>query len=221
MNIHPSQTPNKYNKKSGTGSNQASHSDDTVALAEDCSHGSAHLPSAAPGAALYPWELTSSLPLSKGGVGLVHVPTQIQALHAKVISRLPEPEKLAWKVFQLYHLSQVSQIQPLGQHPVQQRDRPVANASPARTFGRRKTSSGQGLLQPATSAATKHSNLSVGNQALAAMYEHPALHDHVADWAPVRSGQHNAEPRPYYAPSEAEPPDKPSTNKGLQLGFLK
>ena len=45
-----------------------------------------------------------------------------------------------------------------------------------RTFGRRKTSSGQGLLQPATSAATKHSNLSVGNQALAAMYEHPALH---------------------------------------------
>ena len=90
-----------------------------------------------------------------------------------------------------------------------------------RTFGGRKTSSGQGLLQPATSAATKHSNLSVGNQALAAMYEHPALHDHVADWAPVRSGQHNAEPRPYYAPSEAEPPDKPSTNKGLQLGFLK
>ncbi len=102
-----------------------------MALAEDWSHGSAHLPSAAPGAALYPWELTSSLPLSKGGVGLVHVPTQIQALHAKVISRLQEPEKLAWKVFQLYHLSQVSQIQPLGQHPVQQRDRPVANASPA------------------------------------------------------------------------------------------
>jgi len=25
------------------------------------------------------------------------------------------------------------------------------------------------------------------------MYEHPALHDHVAGWAPVRSGQHNAE----------------------------
>ncbi len=51
----------------------------------------------------------------------------------------------------------------------------------------------QGLLQPATSAATKHSNLSVVNQAIAAMYEHPALHDHVAGWAPVRSGQHNAE----------------------------
>jgi len=51
----------------------------------------------------------------------------------------------------------------------------------------------QCLLQPATSAAAKHSNLSVVNQAIAAMYEHPALHDHVAGWAPVRSGQHNAE----------------------------
>ncbi|DBA69812.1 TPA: hypothetical protein ACH3X2_012531 [Trebouxia sp. C0005] len=50
----------------------------------------------------------------------------------------------------------------------------------------------QGLLQPATSAAAKHSNLSVVNQAIAAMYEHPALHDHVAGWAPVRSGQYNA-----------------------------
>jgi len=67
-----------------------------VALAQDCSHGSAHLPSAAPGAALFPWELASSLPLSKEGVGLVHVPTQIQALQAKVMSRLLEPERLAY-----------------------------------------------------------------------------------------------------------------------------
>ena len=51
----------------------------------------------------------------------------------------------------------------------------------------------QDLLQPATSAAAKHNNLSVVNQAIAAMYEHPALHDHVAGWAPVRNGQHNAE----------------------------
>ena len=51
----------------------------------------------------------------------------------------------------------------------------------------------QELLQPATSAAAKHSNLNVVNQAIAAMYEHPALHDHVAGWAPVRSGQHNTE----------------------------
>jgi len=51
----------------------------------------------------------------------------------------------------------------------------------------------QCLLQPATSAAAKHSNLSVVNQAIVAMYEHPALHDHVAGWAPVRNGQHNAE----------------------------
>jgi len=93
---------------------QANHSDDAVALAHGCSQGSAHLPSSGPGAALFPGELTSSLPLSKGGVGLVHVPTQIQALQAKVISRLLEPERLAWKVFQLYHLSQASQVQPLG-----------------------------------------------------------------------------------------------------------
>ncbi len=31
-----------------------------------------------------------------------------------MISRLLEPESLAWKVFQLYHLSQGSQVQPLG-----------------------------------------------------------------------------------------------------------
>ncbi len=47
-------------------------------------------------------------------MGLVHVPTQIQALQAKVISQLLEPERLACKVFQLYHRSQGSQVQPLG-----------------------------------------------------------------------------------------------------------
>ena len=31
------------------------------------------------GAALFPGELISSLPPCKGGVGLVHVPTQVQA----------------------------------------------------------------------------------------------------------------------------------------------
>ncbi|DBA91326.1 TPA: hypothetical protein ACH3X2_003973 [Trebouxia sp. C0005] len=93
---------------------QPNHSDDAVALAQGHSQGSAQLPCAAPGAALFPGELASSLPLSKGGVGLVHVPTQVQALQAKVISRLLEPERLAWKVFQLHHLSQASQVQPLG-----------------------------------------------------------------------------------------------------------
>ncbi|KAA6418076.1 MAG: hypothetical protein FRX49_11993 [Trebouxia sp. A1-2] len=93
---------------------QPDHSDDAVALAQGHSQGSAQLPCAAPGAALFPGELASSLPLSKGGVGLVHVPTQVQALQAKVISRLLEPERLAWKVFQLHHLSQASQVQPLG-----------------------------------------------------------------------------------------------------------
>ncbi|KAA6425792.1 MAG: reverse transcriptase [Trebouxia sp. A1-2] len=42
-------------------------------------------------------------------LGRVHVAKQ-----AKVISRLLEPERLAWKVFQLHHLSQASQVQPLG-----------------------------------------------------------------------------------------------------------
>ena len=85
-----------------------------MALAQGCSQGSAHLPSSGPGAALFSEEFTSFLPLSKGGVGLVHVPAQIQALQAMVISRLLEPERLAWKLFQLYHLSQASQVQPLG-----------------------------------------------------------------------------------------------------------
>ena len=93
---------------------QPSHGDDAVALAQGNSQGSAQLPCVSSGAALFPGELASSLPLTHGGVGLVHVPTQIQALQAKVISRLLEPERLAWKVFQLYHLSRASQVQPLG-----------------------------------------------------------------------------------------------------------
>ena len=80
---------------------QASHSDDAVPLVHDDSQGSTQLPSAAPGAALFPGELTSSLTLSKGSVRLVHVPTQVQALQAKVISRMLKPERLAWKVLQL------------------------------------------------------------------------------------------------------------------------
>ena len=47
---------------------QASHNDVAVALAQDYSEGSAQLPSAAPRAALFPGEITISLPLSKGGV---------------------------------------------------------------------------------------------------------------------------------------------------------
>ena len=85
---------------------QASHGVDALALAQGSSQGSAQLPSAAPGAALFPGELTSSLPSSEGGVGLVHVPTQVQALQAKVISCVLEPARLAWKVFKLYHRSQ-------------------------------------------------------------------------------------------------------------------
>ena len=49
------------------------------------------------------------------------------------------------------------------------------------------------LMQAADTAAAKHSNHSLVNQAIAAMYKHPQLHEHVAGWAPVRSGQLNAE----------------------------
>ncbi|KAL3135451.1 hypothetical protein ABBQ32_007473 [Trebouxia sp. C0010 RCD-2024] len=74
---------------------------------------SAALPASAPSAALFPRVLTSSLPPAQGGVGLVEVPTQIQALQAKVVSRLLEPERLAWKVFQLHHLSHAPQASQL------------------------------------------------------------------------------------------------------------
>ena len=43
----------------------------------------------------------------------MEVPTQIQALQAKVVSRLLEPEHLAWKVFQLHHLSKAPHIHAL------------------------------------------------------------------------------------------------------------
>ena len=93
---------------------QPGHSDDAVALAQGNSQGSTQLPCVSSGQALFPGELTSSLPSAQGGVGLVHVPTQIQALQAKVVSRPLEPERLPWKVFQLYHLSQASQVRTLG-----------------------------------------------------------------------------------------------------------
>ena len=51
----------------------------------------------------------------------------------------------------------------------------------------------QALMQPATSAAAKHGNNALLNQAIAAMYQHPSLREHVVGWAPVRSGQHNSE----------------------------
>ncbi len=36
-----------------------------------------------------------------------------------------------------------------------------------------------------------------------------------------RSSRKHKKPTPYYAASQAEPPDKPSTSKGLERGFLK
>ena len=89
---------------------QHNHSDAAVALAQGNSQSPAHLPSQAPSGALFPGVLTSSLPPAQGGVGLVEVPTQIQALQAKVVSRLLEPERLAWKVFQVHQLAKAPQL---------------------------------------------------------------------------------------------------------------
>ena len=90
-----------------------SHSNATVALAQGNSQDSAGLPTPAPSAALFQRVLTSSSIPAQGGVGLVEASTQIQALQAKVVSRLLEPERLAWKVFQLHHLSSAPQAQQL------------------------------------------------------------------------------------------------------------
>ncbi|KAL3154646.1 hypothetical protein ABBQ32_014093 [Trebouxia sp. C0010 RCD-2024] len=71
------------------------------------------MPASTPSAALFPRVLTSSLLPAQGGVGLVEVPTQIQALQAKVVSRLLEPERLPWEVLQLHHLSHAPQPRQL------------------------------------------------------------------------------------------------------------
>ncbi|KAL3136229.1 hypothetical protein ABBQ32_007241 [Trebouxia sp. C0010 RCD-2024] len=51
----------------------------------------------------------------------------------------------------------------------------------------------ESLMQATSSAAAQHMNNSLVNQAIAAVYQHPQLHDHVVGWAPVRSGQLNVE----------------------------
>ena len=51
----------------------------------------------------------------------------------------------------------------------------------------------ESLMQVANSAAAKHMNTNLVNQAVAALYQHQHLHDHVVGWAPIRSGQLNAE----------------------------
>ena len=92
---------------------QSSHSDAGMALAQGNSQNPAQPLSQAPTASLYPGQITSSLLPAKGGVGLVHMPTQVQALQAKVESRLLEPEQLAWKVFQNHHFGLAPQLQCL------------------------------------------------------------------------------------------------------------
>ena len=84
---------------------QQSHQDEAMVLAQGSSPGPSQLPASAPRSSLHPSHTTSSLPPNRGGVGLVELPTQVQALQAKLMSRLLEPERLPWKVFQLHQLS--------------------------------------------------------------------------------------------------------------------
>ena len=74
---------NQQLRKFVASAQQASHSDDAVALTQGCSQGSAHVPSSGPGVALFLGELISSLPLTTGLVGLVHLPTQIPSPASK------------------------------------------------------------------------------------------------------------------------------------------
>ena len=57
-----------------------SHSDAALALTQGNTQDSVALLAPTPSAALFPRVLTSSLPPAQGGVGLVEVPSQIQAL---------------------------------------------------------------------------------------------------------------------------------------------
>ena len=49
------------------------------------------------------------------------------------------------------------------------------------------------LMQPTASTAAKQANSQLVNQVIAALYQTSTLHDHVVGWAPLRSGQQNAE----------------------------
>ena len=112
----------------------------------------------------------------------MHVPTQVQALQAKVISRLLEPERLAWKVFQLYHLSQAlsgSALGLWGQHPVQHAQyTPIATASPAVSLrdGLQSSSSSPPSVSPCHAATGRLKRTAVLQQADFSAYRRLRYH---------------------------------------------
>ena len=93
---------------------QGSHNDAAKALAQGNTHNPAQPLSQASTAFLYPDQITSSLLPARGMLGLLLVPTQVQAVQVKVVSRLLEPEQLlAWKGFETHHLGLAPQLQYL------------------------------------------------------------------------------------------------------------
>jgi hypothetical protein len=48
---------------------------------------------------MYPRRETCALDLAQGGIGLLAIQEQLQALLGKVVGRLMEPEQLPWKAF--------------------------------------------------------------------------------------------------------------------------
>ena len=75
----------------------------------------------------------------------------------------------------------------------------------------------QALMQPASSAAAKHANNNLVNQAIAAMYQHPLLHEHVVGWAPMRSGQHSAEVHLCFRDASAQHRQQLAATGSIQL----
>ena len=67
--------------------------DDAVALAQDCSQGSAHLPSAGPGAALFPGELTFFFFFLFGYRGIVHPPSNDEGTERTWLEPEQRPRK--------------------------------------------------------------------------------------------------------------------------------
>ena len=59
----------------------------------------ANRPVVAGTAHLYPSRDVSSRAVDQGGIALVDIRAQLTALQAKVIGRLLEPERIAWKAF--------------------------------------------------------------------------------------------------------------------------
>ena len=72
-------------------------------------------------------------------------------------------------------------------------------------------------MQAADTATAKHSNHSLVHQAIAALYLHPQLHEHVVGWAPVRGGQLNAKVHLYFKDTSARHRQQLASGGAIQV----